>query len=87
MYESAITARDEPGFGESKLALGVIKLPVTARDRIPRCSPPVACWDDASQPELEVPAREGTLEFLGSINKYGERDRGNYPYYRGRGTN
>ncbi|KAJ6741231.1 hypothetical protein OIU79_001197 [Salix purpurea] len=28
-------------FGELKLALGVIGLPVTARDRILRCSPPV----------------------------------------------
>lgn len=28
-------------FGELKLALGVIGLPVTAHDRILRCSPPV----------------------------------------------
>ncbi|RWR98048.1 hypothetical protein CKAN_02753900 [Cinnamomum micranthum f. kanehirae] len=41
LYESTITTRDEPGFGELKLALGVIGLPVTARDRILRCSPPV----------------------------------------------
>lgn len=41
LYESTITTRDEPGFGEWKLALGVIGLPVTARDRILRCSPPV----------------------------------------------
>ena len=41
LYESTITARDEPWFGELKLALGVIGLPVTARDRILRCSPPV----------------------------------------------
>ena len=34
LYESTITIRDEPGFGELKLALGVIGLPVTARDRI-----------------------------------------------------
>ncbi|KAL7234579.1 hypothetical protein ACSBR1_018087 [Camellia fascicularis] len=39
--ESTITTRDEPLFGELKLALGVIGLPVTARDRILRCSPPV----------------------------------------------
>ncbi|CAN4076220.1 unnamed protein product [Withania somnifera] len=36
-----MTTRDEPWFSELKLALGVIGLPVTARDRIPRCSPPV----------------------------------------------
>lgn len=41
LYESTITTRDEPGFGEFKLALGVIGLSVTARDRILRCSPPV----------------------------------------------
>lgn len=41
LYESTITTRDEPGFGELKLALGVIGLPVTARDRILRCSPSV----------------------------------------------
>lgn len=41
LYESTITTRDEPWFGEFKLALGVIGLPVTARDRILRCSPPV----------------------------------------------
>jgi len=40
-YESTITTRDEPWFGELKLALGVIGLPVTAHDRILRCSPPV----------------------------------------------
>ncbi|KAF3948394.1 hypothetical protein CMV_025601 [Castanea mollissima] len=34
LYESTITTRDEPWFGELKLALGVIGLPVTARDRI-----------------------------------------------------
>ena len=39
--ESTITTRDEPWFGELKLALGVIGLPVTAHDRILRCSPPV----------------------------------------------
>jgi hypothetical protein len=33
--------KSEPGFGEWKLALGVIGLPVTARDRILRCSPSV----------------------------------------------
>jgi hypothetical protein len=38
LYESTITTRDEPGFGEFQLALGVIGLPVTARDRILRCS-------------------------------------------------
>lgn len=36
LYESTITTRDEPWFGELKLALGVIGLPVTARDRILR---------------------------------------------------
>ncbi|CAN4090122.1 unnamed protein product [Withania somnifera] len=36
-----MTTRDEPWFGELKLALGVIGLPPFARDRIPRCSPPV----------------------------------------------
>ncbi|KAH0447602.1 hypothetical protein IEQ34_023564 [Dendrobium chrysotoxum] len=41
LYESTITTRDEPRFGELKLALGVIGLPVTARDRILRCSPSV----------------------------------------------
>ncbi|CAN4112036.1 unnamed protein product [Withania somnifera] len=41
LVESTMTTRDEPWFGELKLALGVIGLPVTARDRIPRCSPPV----------------------------------------------
>lgn len=39
LYESTITTRDEPWFGELKL--GVIGLPVTARDRILRCSPPI----------------------------------------------
>ena len=38
LYESTITTRDEPWFGELKLALGVIGLPVTARDRILRPS-------------------------------------------------
>ncbi|GJV29033.1 photosystem I chlorophyll a apoprotein A2 [Tanacetum coccineum] len=33
LYESTITTRDEPWFGELKLALGVIGLPVTVRDR------------------------------------------------------
>jgi hypothetical protein len=46
LYESTITTRDEPGFGEWKLALGVIGLPVTARDRILRT---VGCWNDASR--------------------------------------
>ncbi|GJR07435.1 NADH dehydrogenase subunit 2 [Tanacetum coccineum] len=32
LYESTITTRDEPWFGELKLALGVIGLPVTVRD-------------------------------------------------------
>lgn len=41
LYESTITTRDEPGFGELKLALGVIGLSVTSRDCILRCSPPV----------------------------------------------
>ncbi|PIA41049.1 hypothetical protein AQUCO_02300080v1 [Aquilegia coerulea] len=41
LYESTITTRDEPWFGELKLALGVIGLPVTARDHILGCSPPV----------------------------------------------
>lgn len=41
LYESTITTRDEPWFGELKLALGVIGLPVTVRDRLLRCSPPV----------------------------------------------
>lgn len=41
LVESTITTRDEPWFGELKFALGVIGLPVTARDRILRCSPPV----------------------------------------------
>ncbi|PHU30432.1 hypothetical protein BC332_02525 [Capsicum chinense] len=40
LYKSTMTTRDEPWFGELKLALGVIGLPVTARDRILRCSPP-----------------------------------------------
>lgn len=41
LYESTITTRDEPLFGELKLANGGLGLPVTARDRILRCSPPV----------------------------------------------
>ena len=41
LYEFTITTRDEPWFGELKLALGVIGLPVTTRDRILRCSPPI----------------------------------------------
>ncbi|ESQ43398.1 hypothetical protein EUTSA_v10015951mg, partial [Eutrema salsugineum] len=41
LVESTITTRDEPWFGELKFSLGVIGLPVTARDRIMRCSPPV----------------------------------------------
>ncbi|KAJ8420809.1 hypothetical protein Cgig2_002573 [Carnegiea gigantea] len=40
-YESTITTRDELWFGELKLALGVIGLPVTTHDRILRCSPPL----------------------------------------------
>ncbi|KAI3664615.1 hypothetical protein L1987_89625 [Smallanthus sonchifolius] len=36
LYGSTITTRDEPCFGELKLALGVIGLPVTVRDRILR---------------------------------------------------
>ncbi|CAK9150198.1 unnamed protein product [Ilex paraguariensis] len=43
LYESIITTRDEPWFGELKLALGV-RLPVTARDRVL----PASCWNDAS---------------------------------------
>jgi len=39
VYESTITTRDEPWFGELKLALGVIGLIVIAHDRILRCSP------------------------------------------------
>ncbi|KAF4394138.1 hypothetical protein G4B88_000649 [Cannabis sativa] len=41
LYESTITTRDEPWFGELNLALGVIGHRVTTRDRIMRCSPPV----------------------------------------------
>ncbi|TMW82738.1 hypothetical protein EJD97_005097 [Solanum chilense] len=41
LYESTMTTRNEPWFGELKLALGVIGLPVTVRDRILRCSTPV----------------------------------------------
>ncbi|KAL9426656.1 hypothetical protein AB3S75_033444 [Citrus x aurantiifolia] len=41
LYEPTITTRDEPWFGELKLALGVIGLLVTARDRILKCSPPI----------------------------------------------
>ncbi|KAL9674435.1 hypothetical protein QQ045_030707 [Rhodiola kirilowii] len=37
LYDSTITTRDEPSFSEFKLALGVIGVPVTARDRILRC--------------------------------------------------
>ena len=37
-------------FGELKLALGVIGLPVTARDRILRCSPPVVGTTRAGPP-------------------------------------
>ncbi|CAN4118119.1 unnamed protein product [Withania somnifera] len=36
-----MTTRDEPWFGELKLALGVIGLPILAHDHIPRCSPPI----------------------------------------------
>jgi hypothetical protein len=34
---------------------------------------------------LRVLTSEGTLEFLESINKYGEREIRNYPYYWGHG--
>ncbi|CAI9089813.1 OLC1v1024453C1 [Oldenlandia corymbosa var. corymbosa] len=40
LYESTITTRDEPWFGELKLALGLIGLSVIARDRI-EVLPPV----------------------------------------------
>ncbi|XLR04068.1 hypothetical protein S83_070266 [Arachis hypogaea] len=50
LYESTITTRDEPWFGELKLALGVKGLPVTARDRILRCSPPVVGTTRAGPP-------------------------------------
>ncbi|KAK4378531.1 hypothetical protein RND71_000393 [Anisodus tanguticus] len=36
LYESTMTTQDEPWFGKLKLALGLIGLPVTARDRILR---------------------------------------------------
>lgn len=49
LYESTITTRDEPWFGELKLALGVIGLPVTARDRILRGVDKPGCWNDASR--------------------------------------
>lgn len=41
LYESTITTRDEPCFGEFQLALSLIGRRVTGRDRILRCSPPV----------------------------------------------
>ncbi|KAD6796193.1 hypothetical protein E3N88_07089 [Mikania micrantha] len=37
LYGSTITTRDEPWFGELKLALGVIGLPVIVRDHILSC--------------------------------------------------
>lgn len=74
LYESAITTRDEPGFGESKLALGVIRLPVTARDRILRCSP--GCWNDASRAHIS--------KLINMDNGTGVTS---YPSSWGRGTN
>ncbi|KAL2507161.1 NADH-ubiquinone oxidoreductase chain 2 [Forsythia ovata] len=41
LYESTITTSDEPWFGKLKLTLSVIRLSVTARDRILRCSVPI----------------------------------------------
>ncbi|XLU26414.1 hypothetical protein S245_062480, partial [Arachis hypogaea] len=60
LYESTITTRDEPWFGELKLALGVKGLPVTARDRILRCSPPVVGTTRAGPPfrKMKGPNKE-----------------------------
>lgn len=55
LYESTITTRDEPWFGELKLALGVKKkgLPVTARDRSYTEVLPAGCWNDASRASIQ----------------------------------
>lgn len=53
LYESTLTTRDEPGFGEWKLALGVIGLPVTARERILRCSPSVVGTTRAGRASIQ----------------------------------
>lgn len=44
------TARDEPGFGESKLALDVIKKIPSYSARSYTEVLPAGCWDDASRP-------------------------------------
>ncbi|KAK2995376.1 hypothetical protein RJ640_029008 [Escallonia rubra] len=72
LCESTITTRDEPWFGELKLALGVIGLPVTARDRILRCSPPgvqnsPSDWGRKTNRHLDV-----IQPFLFELGKNGE---------------
>ncbi|KAE9584247.1 hypothetical protein Lalb_Chr00c29g0407931 (mitochondrion) [Lupinus albus] len=50
LYESTITTRDEPWFGELKLALGVKKRTPSYCARILRCSPPVVGTTRAGPP-------------------------------------
>ncbi|KAG6467784.1 hypothetical protein ZIOFF_074294 (mitochondrion) [Zingiber officinale] len=57
LYESTITTRDEPGFGEWKLALGVIGLPVTARDRILSSSPLPSSFSTGVSAHMEAGQR------------------------------
>lgn len=63
------TARDEPGFGESKLALGVIKKIPSYSARSYTEVLPAGCWDDASRParpsihRLRPPPNYSLVEF------------------------
>ncbi|KAL4271122.1 hypothetical protein AHAS_AhasUnG0022000 [Arachis hypogaea] len=52
LYESTITTRDEPWFGELKLALGVKGLPVTAARSYTEVLP-AGCWNDASRASIQ----------------------------------
>lgn len=70
LYESTITTRDEPGFGEWKLALGVIGLPVTARDRI--LSPSVVGTTRAGPGLDSIQKDEGT-EVTNSPSHLGQK--------------
>ena len=72
LYESTITTRDEPWFGELKLALGVIGLPVTARDRILRCSPSVVGTTRAG-PGLDSIQKDSGTEVTNSPSHLGQK--------------
>ena len=48
LYESTITARDEPWFGELKLTLGVIGTPSYCARSYTGVLP-AGCWNDASR--------------------------------------